>query len=495
LTALLDRVADVHGERHPELDDVRTTFHEMGTDHDRVGELLAELRALTSGHRVPADGCASYEALYRGLAELEADTHLHPTRRTTCCSPPSPRTRTRIWEDDVRGARSRQLPWFIPPFRTRSVGGWSVEFTRSGIAALLDFHPTHNLGESTGVDLTVADFLDEAAVDRLRQVRLGYGSSQGDVELRRLLAAMLGVGDDEVLVTSGGSASFAILALVQLEPGGHVVVTAPNFPPTLDILEALGTDRQVVELGFDDGYVVDADRVNASIRPTTRLVHLTTPANPSGTAIERATVAGIADHLASVAPSAVLVVDESYRQARHGDRPEEPSFAGFRSNIAVTGSLSKCHGAPGLRTGWIATPDEELMTRATTARLAVFISSSVVDEFLAIEILRRSAQLLAERAVILERGRQMVEAWVAENEHRVEWIEPAAGALCTIRVRPHIDLELFRERLLVNDAMVGDGDWFSSEPGVFRIGFGYLPIEQLPAALEAVGTSLDESGR
>lgn len=120
LEALAAKVADVHGERHPELVEVRRlvaevraelephlrkeeqvlfpmireldtavaapSFHcgslrnpvsVMLLEHDRAGELLAELERATDGHRVPADGCASYQALYAGLAELAADTHLH----------------------------------------------------------------------------------------------------------------------------------------------------------------------------------------------------------------------------------------------------------------------------------------------------------------------------------------------------------------------------------------------------------------------------------
>src|SRR5690606_40240953 len=49
----------------------------MLVEHDRAGELLAELHGLTGGYQPPADGCASYRALYDGLAELEAHTHLH----------------------------------------------------------------------------------------------------------------------------------------------------------------------------------------------------------------------------------------------------------------------------------------------------------------------------------------------------------------------------------------------------------------------------------
>ena len=45
----------------------------MTAEHDSVGHLLHELRVHTGGYMVPEDGCASYRALYEGLAELEAD--------------------------------------------------------------------------------------------------------------------------------------------------------------------------------------------------------------------------------------------------------------------------------------------------------------------------------------------------------------------------------------------------------------------------------------
>ncbi|HZJ06720.1 MAG TPA: iron-sulfur cluster repair di-iron protein [Nocardioidaceae bacterium] len=120
LTALADKVADVHGARHPELLNVQRSFAElradlephlakeeqilfpmirelvasaeapashcgsienpiavMRTEHDRAGELLEQLRAITGSYAVPDDGCASYAALYAGLEHLESDTHLH----------------------------------------------------------------------------------------------------------------------------------------------------------------------------------------------------------------------------------------------------------------------------------------------------------------------------------------------------------------------------------------------------------------------------------
>ena len=120
LQALVDKVATVHGERHPELAQVREKFaaavadlephltkeerilfpgisrlekagapvafpfgtlanpiNQMLAEHDVVGEILRELRSLTGGYAMPADGCASYQAMLTGLEEFETDLHEH----------------------------------------------------------------------------------------------------------------------------------------------------------------------------------------------------------------------------------------------------------------------------------------------------------------------------------------------------------------------------------------------------------------------------------
>ena len=56
---------------------LRNPISVMLSEHDAVGELLARLRTMTNGYQPPTDGCASYIACFAGLAELEADTHLH----------------------------------------------------------------------------------------------------------------------------------------------------------------------------------------------------------------------------------------------------------------------------------------------------------------------------------------------------------------------------------------------------------------------------------
>jgi regulator of cell morphogenesis and NO signaling len=116
----VERVARVHGNRHPELREVREVFaalkeelelhilkeekvlfpmigrlesapevprfdccsinhpiHVMEHEHDAAGAALARLRELTGGYMPPDDACNTYRVMLAGLADLEADMHQH----------------------------------------------------------------------------------------------------------------------------------------------------------------------------------------------------------------------------------------------------------------------------------------------------------------------------------------------------------------------------------------------------------------------------------
>ncbi len=56
---------------------VRNSVRMMMLEHDRVGELLADLRAVTESYALPEGACFSYRELYRRLEEFERKTHEH----------------------------------------------------------------------------------------------------------------------------------------------------------------------------------------------------------------------------------------------------------------------------------------------------------------------------------------------------------------------------------------------------------------------------------
>lgn len=56
---------------------VNNPIRMMMREHDTAGEILRELRMLTSDYNVPADACVSYKTLYEALENFEKDLHQH----------------------------------------------------------------------------------------------------------------------------------------------------------------------------------------------------------------------------------------------------------------------------------------------------------------------------------------------------------------------------------------------------------------------------------
>lgn len=120
LKPLADKVFKVHGDRHPELGEIRGLFQALAADlgphlekeeqilfpyiramegskdgyeacfatvlgpisvmqreHEDAGEVLARLKQLSKDYMPPDDACTSFRALYQGLKDLEADLHRH----------------------------------------------------------------------------------------------------------------------------------------------------------------------------------------------------------------------------------------------------------------------------------------------------------------------------------------------------------------------------------------------------------------------------------
>ena len=379
--------------------------------------------------------------------------------------------------------------------KTQQSEPWRGRFPYNEIISLLDVDRPFNLAESTSQDLTVGELLDLAGLDRIRELKLGYGNSAGALELREAIADACQVPAGHVVTTQGTALGLFLLAFEACRPGDEAVLATPCFPPSRDCLLGAGVEVREVPASFEQGYRLDLDRMAASLSAKTRLVSIASPQNPSGVATSRAVVEQLLALMARRSPQALLFIDETYREAAYGDDPAADSFAALDPRIVTGASVSKALGAPGLRTGWLTVADADLRARLTVAKMNTVISGSVLDETLAAVLLRRRDQVLAPRRRLLAGALAALAAW-REGEHaRVEWVRPDAGALCCLRLRvdafDDAAVARFWDLLPRHDLQLACGAWFGESRRVFRLGFGYLPPERLGAALSALSSAMD----
>lgn len=368
-------------------------------------------------------------------------------------------------------------------------------FPKNEIISLLEVNRRLNLAESTSYDLTLGELLTSIESDEIRGLRLGYGSAEGLSELRELAAQSCGVAAHMVLTTQGTMLGLFLLAIELCADGGEVVLQGPCFPPSRDAFLACGADVRVVSGRFDDGYRLDVERFAAELTPRTRLVSIASPQNPSGVSSSSETVASLLAAIDATCPQAILFVDETYREAVYGSTATPPSVASLDPRIVTGTSVSKAHGAPGLRVGWLTIPDTDLYKRLKIAKMNTVISGSVVDETLAVVVLRRREELLGARRALLARGLSTLETWHAGESDRLDWVRPDAGALCCMRLRSQLfdrkAIDHFWQVLPELELQLASGTWFGEGPDVFRLGFGYLPLDELQEALHAVSDAMD----
>jgi len=369
-----------------------------------------------------------------------------------------------------------------------------TKFPHNDIITLTAQAADYDLAESVGPDLRLRDLLG-GELDDLADLPLAYGSAAGRLDLRQAIATQHDVEADAVVTTVGGMhAQFLIASILLCEPGDEVVLTSPHFPNTRAVFTAAGAQVRTLGLSFDHGYRLGAAALAAKLSSRTRLVCLASPQNPSGITARTATISTILREMQDICPEAFLLLDETYREAVYGTNAIVPSPVYLSPRIVSCASLSKCHGAPGLRLGWAIIRDAALREQLILGKFNSVICCSAIDEALALRVLNRRDVILAERRQHLAQNLACVAEWVAAERDAIEWVPPDAGALCCVRLRASAfddaAVSRFYADLGREGVRVAPGDWFGEAPRVFRLGFGLLTMPDLLVALERLSNVL-----
>lgn len=336
-----------------------------------------------------------------------------------------------------------------------------------------------------GVDLALSNVLAcsiEDLDDAAAALDLSGQNDNGFPPLLEAIAALYGVSTSRVATAIGTSGANFLVGLALLRPGDHVVVETPAYDPLLAIPRALGAVLGRFSRRFEDNFAIDPGAVRRAMTPSTRLIILTHPHNPSGGLSADTTlleVASIAER-----QGAYVLVDEVYLDAACGCGATPAAL--FADNIISTNSLTKSYGLAPLRCGW-AIATEEIAERIRRTR-------DVVDGTGAIPAERLSAIAFGQLDRLAARARAIVEPNVATFRHFLESTPALQGfaeraTVAFPRLSSGVDATAFARTLLQNhDTAVVPGSFFEA-PSHFRVGLGIHP-EILARGLENIRSAL-----
>ena len=246
-----------------------------------------------------------------------------------------------------------------------------------------------------------------ALAQAMEQDALGYTVALGLPALRKRIAQLYGewynvdLDWNRVVVTPGSSGAFILAFTALFDRGARVGIGEPGYPSYRQILKAL-----------------DLEPVGLPARPENRLqpvpadfaglnldgLMVASPANPSGTMLDRDAMAALVGACAETGTS--FISDEIY----HGIEYEAKAVTALEvtDDCYVINSFSKYFSMTGWRVGWMVVPEDHVRLVERIAQ-NMFICPPHVSQVAALHAMECREELDANMAVYAKNRAMMID--------------------------------------------------------------------------------------
>jgi len=368
----------------------------------------------------------------------------------------------------------------MPPFRLEAY------FSR------WEFTARHHLTASDAQTMSIGELLalgTEAERAEFEQLPLGYLETWGTDRLRAAVASSYETLEPaDVLAFAGADEALYWLLRVCAGPGDHVVVTVPNYQAIETVPLVSGAEVTGVLLDEHDGWRLDVDAVRAALRPSTTLVVVNFPNNPTGAVPDLATWRALVELCEE--RGVRLLSDEVYRGIELDPARTLPQAADLSPTAISLNVLSKAYGLPGLRVGWLATRDRDLLRLLEGHKHYTTICNAGPSEFLGAIAVRERERIWARTRAVVAANRPLFDAFFAGHPDLFAWAPPDGGCVAFPRYLGADGVEAFCHDLvetagvLLLPASIYTSALAPVPPDRFRIGIGRRDPAPALAALE-----------
>jgi aspartate/methionine/tyrosine aminotransferase len=352
-------------------------------------------------------------------------------------------------------------------------------------------------GES---DELTPDFIRDAAVRSLQQGETFYSHNLGLPELREAIARYTStfhppIGAGRIAVTAGGVNALMLAMQALLDAGDEVVVVTPVWPNLTAQPRILGAQLRCVSLVPANGaWTLDLQALLEAITPSTRLVVLNSPNNPTGWTLKRSEQEALLAHCRRT--GTWILADEVYERLYFQDDTPNgcaPSFldvAHSADRLIVAHSFSKSFLMTGWRLGWLVMPETLV---AAVGKLIEFNTSclSVFTQRAGLAAVQRHAEVTPALVAHLRRCRDTLIPQL-QALPGVEVTPSPGGMYAFFRMDGHPDSLALAKRLVLEAGLgLAPGSAFAPEAeGWLRWCFASRDLQRLDSGVARLRTWL-----
>lgn len=348
-----------------------------------------------------------------------------------------------------------------------------------------EFNAKYHMCASDMESMTLQDLLNlgtEQDKEDWNQLNFKYIETCGSPKLRSAVANSYSkLSSENILAFAGAEEGLYVAMHCILKKDDHAIIITPNYQSS-ETIPASICDVSGIGLEADNNWNLDVQKIKDAIRPNTRLISINFPHNPTGKIISKQTLNDLIDIVRQ--RGIYLFSDEVYRLMERSNNIRLPQVADLYEKGLSLNVMSKSYGLPGLRIGWIASQDLNLLHQMEKMKHYLSICNSSPSEFLAVIALQASADILSRNHKIIDDNLKLLNPFFAQNRDLFEWNEPDGGCIGYPKYLGSEGVMAFCERLIKEHGiMLLPGSIYDSANGPspsnhFRIGYGRKAVKE-----------------
>jgi len=312
---------------------------------------------------------------------------------------------------------------------------------------------------------------------------LGYTQTYGYPALRSEIAGTYdNLIDENILCFTGAEEGLYTAMKTLLDKDDHAIVIVPNYQAAESIPLSI-CDVTGIELQADNDWALDIDALSGALRPNTKLISFNFPNNPTGKIISRDELNKLVDLAREF--GIYIFSDEVYRGIELDESKRIPQIADIYEKGLSLNVMSKAYGLPGLRIGWIASQDKQVLQDMERYKHYLTICNSAPSEILSLIALRARDKILKRNRSIISDNLDKLDNFFAEFPNTFEWKRPDGGAVAYPKYLGEKTTNQFCEELLEETGVmilpprIYNSDLLRTPQDHFRIGFGRSGMDEM----------------
>lgn len=327
--------------------------------------------------------------------------------------------------------------------------------------------------------------LDCATAEEKEQwnaIALGYTDSQGGLPLREAIARQYQtITPEEVFVLSPGEANFIGMNVI-LKRGDHVVCMAPAYQSLYQVCKSIGCNISWWKPDHEENWDYSPETLKSLIKDNTKMLIVNFPHNPTGFIPTRNQL----NEIIAIARAKNILIfsDEMYHQLVHEPSRQIPSICDLYENSITLWGMAKSFGMAGLRLGWVATKNRELLQKMMQFKDYLSICNNPMSETLSLIALNHKEQFIEPNIEKIIRNKAIFEEFVRNSNGLLQYTPTLAGSTAFVKINTPKALDYSEKLVRVTGIMLVPSEMFEYGRHHLRIGFGRENMAKVLAVWE-----------